>query len=92
MAGEASALAEAARSGGLPVLPWRGGVEKAVKTVKLGSVYYLAMWQGLRGEDLNVSLVDDATVTCSRTGTKVRFTPRLLDELAAVPADEEQMP
>lgn len=92
MAGESPALADAARSGSLPVLPWRGGVEKAVKALKLGSVYYLAMWQGLRGDDLSVSLEEDVIITCSRTGTRVRFTPQLLAELAAVPADEEQAP
>ena len=46
-------LAERARKGELPVLGWKGGVEKKIeKKKKYGTLNYLAQWQGLRGEDL----------------------------------------
>ena len=46
-------LAEQAIGGELVILPWKGGVEKAIKKKKkFGTHFYLAMWQGLRGEDL----------------------------------------
>lgn len=69
-------LAEAARNGQLIPLVWKGGVEKKIlKTTKYGSMYYLAMWQGLRGEDLNIDLDFETTLTCSATGMTVIFTP-----------------
>lgn len=46
---EAPALAAQAVDGQLIVLPWKGGVEKATKKKrKYGTLFYLAMWQGLR--------------------------------------------
>jgi hypothetical protein len=69
-------LAEAARTGQLIPLVWKGGVEKKIlKTTKYGSMYYLAMWQGLRGEDLNIDLDSEPSITCSATGMTVIFTP-----------------
>ncbi len=69
-------IAEAARNGQLIPLVWKGGVEKKIlKTTKYGSMYYLAMWQGLRGEDLNIDLDSEPSVTCSATGMTVIFTP-----------------
>ena len=68
-------LAEAARNGQLVPLVWKGGVEKKIiKTTKYGSLYYLAMWQGIRGEDLNIDLDSEPSVTCSITGMTVIFT------------------
>ena len=73
---EAPDLAECARRGELPVLPWKGGVEKKIKKKhKYGSLCYLAMWQGLRGEDLNIQLDREIELECSKTGMKVIFTP-----------------
>jgi hypothetical protein len=55
-------LADRAEAGELVNLPWRGGTEgitdiKAGKkeATRYGSLYYLAMWQGLRNEDLGRS-------------------------------------
>lgn len=57
------------------VLPWKGGVEKAIKKKqKFGTLYYLAMWQGLRGEDLNIDLDEETVMRCTATGMNVTFT------------------
>ena len=72
---EDTGLASAARNGELMILPWKGGVERALKTgKKYGTLNYLAMWQGLRGETLNICLVEDTSLTCSRTGMIVTYT------------------
>jgi len=68
-------LAERAKSGELPPAGWKGGVEKETKQkTKYGTLFYLAQWQGLRGEDLDIELSKDTELVCSRTGTKVIFT------------------
>ena len=68
-------LAERARNGELPVLGWKGGVEKKIKKKeKYGTLYYLAQWQGLRGDDLDVDLSEEKELVCSRTGIKVIYT------------------
>ena len=68
-------LAERARRGELPVLGWKGGVEKVTKIKeKYGSLKYLAQWQGLRGEDLNVDLSQEIELICSKAGIKVTYT------------------
>jgi hypothetical protein len=68
-------LAERAASGELPVLVWTGGLNKPLKArYKNGSLQYLAMWQGLRGEDLRIPLDEETEIVCARTGTAVRFT------------------
>lgn len=67
--------AEKALAGELPVLPFRGGVEKRIKrTDKVGSLLYVAMWQGLRGEDLHLDTDTEISMTCARTGVPVLFT------------------
>ena len=56
---------------------------------KYGTVQYLAMWQGLRGEDLDIDLEADPEVTCSRRGVRVIFKRLAAEEPAfarAVPA------
>ncbi|MGF6558304.1 hypothetical protein ABIA48_004684 [Pseudomonas sp. S30_BP2TU TE3576] len=69
-------LAQQCRAGELPVLGWKGGVSRSLKKLeKYGSLKYLAQWQGLRGEDLDVDLVQERALTCSRTGMMVTFTP-----------------
>ena len=68
-------LAERARKGELPVLGWKGGVEKKTKIgEKYGSLNYLAQWQGLRNEDLDINLSEKVELFCSNTGMKVIFT------------------
>lgn len=72
---EDPSLAAQAAAGQLIVLPWKGGVEKAIKKKqKFGSLYYLAMWQGLRSEDLNIDLNDEISLSCTTTGMVVIFT------------------
>ena len=70
-------LRESALRGELPMLvTWKGGVEKKLKTdiTKYGSLKYLAHLQGLKGEDLNIDLTKQVTLTCSRTGQMVTYT------------------
>lgn len=72
---EDPSLAAQAAKGQLVVLPWKGGVEKAIKKKqKFGTLYYLAMWQGLRGEDLNIDTADELVLNCTATGMAVVFT------------------
>ena len=72
---EAPSLAAQAADGQLVVLPWKGGVEKAIKKKqKFGTLYYLAMWQGLRGEDLNIDPAEEIVLNCTATGIAVVFT------------------
>ena len=72
---EDTALATRAIDGQFVVLPWKGGVEKAIKKQqKYGTLFYLAMWQGLRGEDLNIDSSDELALTCTATGMTVAFT------------------
>ncbi|MBN2375036.1 MAG: hypothetical protein JXD22_01445 [Sedimentisphaerales bacterium] len=68
-------LAERAINGELPTLGWKGGVEKRIKKKeKYGTLYYLAEWQGLRGEDLDIDLSEEIELICSKTGMKVIYT------------------
>lgn len=71
-------LSECCKNGELPVLAWKGGVKKKIKGRKYGSLFYLATWQGLRGEDLNISLQEEKTIICARTQVQVLFTPNLM--------------
>ena len=68
-------LALKAKNGELPVLSWKGGVEKKLQSgVKVGSINYVATWQGLRGDNLNVDPDVEREIECSRTRVKVTFT------------------
>ena len=72
---ESQNLIARARRGELVILPWKGGVERALKAkLKYGTMRYLAMWQGLRGEDLDVDLARDLERTCTSTGMTVIYT------------------
>lgn len=72
---EAPLLKEQALRGELPPLAWKGGADTAIKSGKrVGSLHYLAMWQGLRGEPLAVDTEAVVTLTCSRFKTVVTFT------------------
>jgi hypothetical protein len=67
-------LAERAQRGELVPLAWAGGVAEKLKLDKKpGSLNYLATWQGLRGEDLDIMLEGDQVLVCSRTGQTVVF-------------------
>lgn len=79
-------LAARAESGQLVVLAWRGGVEVKLKNnqVKYGTYQYLATWQGLRGEDLDIEVDIERVIVCSKTGQSVIFTSNpLLDDESA---------
>ena len=77
-------LASQAEQGELITLPWKGGTEnidqdkeKIKKTQKpqkrFGTLNYLAMWQGLRGEDLSVDLDGEQVIACTKTKRTVIF-------------------
>lgn len=87
-------LAQAALNGELPVTGWKGGVSRALKkTDKYGALQYLAHWQGLRGEDLEIDLAAEITITCSKTGMRVTFTPdisKLIDQATDEATDKEE--
>jgi len=68
-------LAERAKKGELPVSNWKGGIAKKIKKKeKYGTLYYLAEWQGLRGDDLDINLSEESELICSRTGMKFIYT------------------
>ncbi len=65
-------LSNRAKKGELVILSWKGGVDKPLKTkTKYGGLFYVAMWQGLRGEDLDIELNQEIKMTCSKTGVPV---------------------
>jgi hypothetical protein len=74
---EAPELAARAREGELVPLAWIGGVTEKLKLDKKpGTLNYLARWQGLRGEDLDLTLDEERVITCSRSGLSVVFAAR----------------
>ncbi len=79
-------LAIRAMNDELPPLGWKGGVKpgdeladkkKATPGKKYGSLKYLAEWQALRGEDLDICLDEEVELKCSKTGVRVTFTSDL---------------
>ncbi|POA18115.1 hypothetical protein C1886_18560 [Pseudomonas sp. FW300-N1A1] len=85
-------LAQRCLAGELPVLGWKGGVSRSLKKrEKYGSLKYLAQWQGLRGESLDVDLTQEHELTCSRTRMVVTFTPdrsKYINEMAEMETQE----
>ena len=68
-------LAIRAENGELPLSFWKGGVDKTIMVgKKYGTLNYLAYWQGLRGEDLDLDLMQEPELICTKTGMKVIFT------------------
>lgn len=67
-------LRDAVIRGELPVLAWKGGGKLIKGGRRIGSLHYLAMWQGLRGDDLHVDDSGGAQLTCALTGMVVTFT------------------
>ena len=64
-----------AKNGELPAADWKGGIGKKIKKKEqYGSPKYLAEWQGLRGENLDIDLAEEVTLRCSKTGMTVVFT------------------
>ncbi len=75
-------LAERAEQGELVTLAWKGGTEsidepldgKKTKSQKrYGSLNYLATWQGLRGEDLNIDVEAERPIVCTKRQREVIF-------------------
>jgi hypothetical protein len=68
-------IASKAAIGQLVQLPWKGGVDKETKKKqKFGTLFYLAMWQGLRGESLDIDPDSEVALTCTATGITVVYT------------------
>jgi hypothetical protein len=57
-----------------PIRLWKGGVGEIPKKQKYGTLNYLAAWQGLRGDDLDIDLSEERGIVCTRTGVRVIFT------------------
>ncbi|MCE9589416.1 MAG: hypothetical protein K8S99_02710 [Planctomycetes bacterium] len=75
-------LATRADRGELVVLAWIGGVEKKLKLEKkLGALQYLATWQGLRNENLDIGIETERLIVCTKTEQTVAFS-------AAMPTEE----
>ena len=71
---EDSSLAKSAMDGHLVILPWKGGLKQSLKIKKYGSMKYLAMWQGLRGESLFLDTEKEITLMCTHFKTEVIYT------------------
>ncbi|QOQ81137.1 hypothetical protein INP81_17540 [Comamonas thiooxydans] len=70
-----SELVEKALAGELPPLPFKGGIERKIQAQnKVGSLWYVAMWQGLRGEDLHIDTEQHIQLVCSKTRVPVIYT------------------
>jgi hypothetical protein len=72
-----------ARAGELLPLPWKGGLKPALEPKKetrrkvgknYGTLFYLAMWQGLRGDDLDIYTDKDFQLICTKNNLAVTFT------------------
>lgn len=71
-------LVEMALNGELPDLGLKGGVTgNPKKKTQYGCLWYLAQWQGLRGDNLDIHIDKEVDLVCSRTGVKVTFTSDL---------------
>lgn len=74
-------LADRADEGELVMLNWRGGVEEKLQMEKKpGALQYLAAWQGLRGEDLDIDIEGEHLIECTRTGQTVVFSAKRPDD------------
>lgn len=63
-------------AGELPILTFAGGITPRPNLKmrkKKGSLFYLAMWKGLRGEDLEIDIGRTYVLKCARTGVEVHF-------------------
>jgi len=70
-----------AKQGELIRMGWTGGVsEKLAQKVFHGTLFYLAKWQGLRGDDLDIDVDGDTVLVCSKSGQIVKYNSELLVE------------
>jgi hypothetical protein len=75
-----SATAARAAKGEFVSLPWKGGTDDVEElpagkkaSARYGALRYLAMWQGLRGDDLDITTESKTTLVCARTNRSVTF-------------------
>jgi len=75
-------LAKRAEQGELVTLAWKGGTEhidevddakKSKPQKRFGTLKYLATWQGLRGDNLDIELNADLIIVCTKTKKPVIF-------------------
>jgi hypothetical protein len=76
-------VAKRAEKGELVTLVWKGGTEnideghgdgkKNKSQKRYGTLKYLAMWQGLRGEDLDIELEAERIIVCANSKRAVIF-------------------
>jgi hypothetical protein len=67
-------LSVRAKSGELMVLGWRGGVDAGLKMEKkIGTLQYLAQWQGLANNDLEIETDEAVSKVCSLADIEVTF-------------------
>ncbi len=84
-------MAAKAGGGGLPVTPFKGGIKDAIKSkTKIGSLHYIAFWQGLRGESLHIDQDSEPAMTCTRTGVTINYTGDIARLLQAGEEDNEE--
>ena len=70
--------AEQAKKGELIRLVWTGGVSEKLETnVFHGTLFYLARWQGLRGDDLDICVDGDTFLKCTKTDQLVKYNSQL---------------
>ncbi|HAE59771.1 MAG TPA: hypothetical protein DCG54_09785 [Anaerolineae bacterium] len=70
-------LAWRAKQGELMPLALQGGFSGDLDNKnKTGTLLYLANWQGLRGEDLDIDTESKVTLVCSKWGTMVTYQKR----------------
>ena len=55
----------------------------------IGSLNYVAMWQGLRGEDLDIDSAQGAVHTCTATGFVLTYYFDILPYLSGLDDDEQ---
>ena len=68
-------LSEKALRGEFPALGYMGGTDEDLKLKKrIGALNYLAKWQALRGEDLNIDTEEERVLTCTKTNIEITFT------------------
>lgn len=79
---KAKQIVAAAERSELPSLPWKGGAstDMTSDSKKTGTLQYLAMWQGLRNEDLDLDCDGQTTVVCAATQARVIFQAFAQDE------------
>ena len=73
-------IATRAAKGELVSLPWKGGTGNLEElaagkkpSARYGTLRYLAMWQGLRGDDLDIEIEAQITLVCTRIKRPVIF-------------------